>query len=144
MIKVWTDGVEAGRLDRHSERGSTFAYLPDTPAARSLSVTMPVCFPSWNVPIGLPPIFEMNLPEGFLRERLRLAFGKATDAFDEFDLLSSSAGPRSGASAVPAPKNDYMKRRRNSAGLCRFVGDERDPFHRDAIFRDKAVPARVL
>jgi serine/threonine-protein kinase HipA len=30
----------------------------------------------------------MNLPEGFLRERLRLAFAKATGAFDEFDLLS--------------------------------------------------------
>ena len=34
------------------------------------------------------PIFEMNLPEGFLRERLRLAFAKATGTFDEFDLLS--------------------------------------------------------
>jgi serine/threonine-protein kinase HipA len=30
----------------------------------------------------------MNLPEGFLRERLRLAFAKVTGAFDEFDLLS--------------------------------------------------------
>jgi serine/threonine-protein kinase HipA len=36
---------------------------------------------------GLPPIFEMNLPEGVLRERLRLAFAKATGTFDEFDLL---------------------------------------------------------
>ena len=35
----------------------------------------------------LPPIFEMNLPEGVLRERLRLAFAKATGTFDEFDLL---------------------------------------------------------
>jgi serine/threonine-protein kinase HipA len=35
----------------------------------------------------LPPIFEMNLPEGVLRERLRLAFAKATGSFDEFDLL---------------------------------------------------------
>jgi serine/threonine-protein kinase HipA len=30
----------------------------------------------------------MNLPEGVLRERLRLAFAKATGTFDEFDLLS--------------------------------------------------------
>lgn len=29
----------------------------------------------------------MNLPEGVLRERLRLAFAKATGTFDEFDLL---------------------------------------------------------
>jgi len=30
----------------------------------------------------------MNLPEGVLRERLRLAFAKATGTFDEFDLLA--------------------------------------------------------
>src|SRR5260221_9975230 len=88
MIKVWTDAAEAGLLDRHEERGSTFAYLPDTSAARAVSVTMPVRLPSWSVPFGLPPIFEMNLPQVFLRERLRLAFAKATGTFDEFDLLS--------------------------------------------------------
>jgi serine/threonine-protein kinase HipA len=88
MIKVWTDAVESGLLDRNGERGGTFAYLPDTAAARAVSVTMPVRLPSWSVPFGLPPIFEMNLPEGFLRERLRLAFAKATGSFDEFDLLS--------------------------------------------------------
>src|SRR5580658_6709389 len=88
MIRVWTEAAETGLLDRHGERGSTFAYLPDTPTARAVSVTMPVRLPSWSVPFGLPPIFEMNLPEGILRERLRLAFAKATGSFDEFDLLS--------------------------------------------------------
>src|SRR6202789_3376395 len=88
MIKVWTDAAESGLLDRQGERGSTFAYLPDALAGRAVSVTMPVRLPSWSVPFGMPPIFEMNLPEGFLRERLRLAFAKATGTFDEFDLLS--------------------------------------------------------
>jgi len=88
MIKVWTDAAESGLLDRHGDRGSAFAYLPDIPAARAVSVTMPVRLPSWSVSFGLPPIFEMNLPEGVLRERLRLAFAKATGSFDEFDLLS--------------------------------------------------------
>ena len=37
MIEVWTDAAEAGRLDRHGERGSAFAYLPGTPAARAIS-----------------------------------------------------------------------------------------------------------
>ena len=36
MIKVWTDGAEAGLLDRRGERGSTFAYLPDTCPPRCL------------------------------------------------------------------------------------------------------------
>jgi serine/threonine-protein kinase HipA len=87
MIKVWTDAAEAGLLDRHATRGSSFVYLPDVARARSVSVTMPVRLPSWDVQFGLTPIFEMNLPEGVLRERLRLAFAKATGTFDEFDLL---------------------------------------------------------
>lgn len=88
MIKVWTDTAEAGLLDRRGDRGSTFAYLPSMPAARAVSVTMPVRLESWSMPFGLLPIFEMNLPEGVLRERLRLTFAKATGTFDEFDLLS--------------------------------------------------------
>jgi serine/threonine-protein kinase HipA len=87
MIKVWTDGAEAGLLDR-SGRGSTFLYLPDALPARAASVTMPVRLASWEVPFGLAPIFEMNLPEGVLRERLRLAFAKATGTFDDLDLLA--------------------------------------------------------
>ena len=88
MIKVWTDAAEAGLLDRHGERGGSFAYLPGAPATRAVSVTMPTRLESWSVPFGLPPIFEMNLPEGVLREWLRLAFAKATGTFDELDLLS--------------------------------------------------------
>src|ERR1700691_4883744 len=87
MIKVWTAAAEAGLRDRHGTRGSSFAYLPDVAPARAVSVTMPVRLPSYDVPFGLLPIFEMNLPEGVLRERLRLAFAKATGTFDDFDLL---------------------------------------------------------
>jgi serine/threonine-protein kinase HipA len=87
MMRVWTDAAEAGLLDRHATRGSSFVYLPEIARARAVSVTMPVRLPSWDVQFGLPPIFEMNLPEGVLRERLRLAFAKATGTFDEFDLL---------------------------------------------------------
>jgi serine/threonine-protein kinase HipA len=114
MIKVWTDAAEAGLLDRHGQRGSTFAYLPGAPAARAVSITMPVRLPSWSVPFGLPPIFEMNLPEGFLRERLRLAFAKATGAFDEFDLLSVVG--------------------RSQVGRIRYTGDK-EHLHEDVPFQ---------
>src|ERR1035441_2656531 len=114
MIKVWTDGAEAGLLDRHGERGSTFAYLPGAPAARAVSITMPVRLPSWTVPLGLPPIFEMNVPEGFLRERLRLAFAKATGTFDEFDLLSVVG--------------------RSQVGRIRYTG-EKEQLHEDVPFQ---------
>ena len=87
MIKAWTDTAEAGLLDRFGTRGSAFLYFPHALPERAVSVTMPVRMRSWDIPYGLPPIFEMNLPEGALRERLRLTFGKATGTFDEFDLL---------------------------------------------------------
>src|SRR5258708_2800141 len=88
MIKVWTDGAEPGLLGRHRQRGNAFVYLPDSTAQHAVSLTMPVRLPSWDVAYGLAPIFEMNLPEGALRERLRLAFAKATGTFDDFDLLA--------------------------------------------------------
>src|SRR6202167_124141 len=114
MIKVWTDAAEAGLLDRYGERGSAFAYLPGTPDARALSITMPVRLPSWNVTFGLPPIFEMNLPEGFVREGLRLAFAKATGTFDEFDLLSIVG--------------------RSQIGRIRYTGDK-EHMHEDVPFQ---------
>ena len=92
MIKVWSDSVAAGLLDRGqdplSSRGSVFAYLHDAIPHRAVSVTMPVRLQSWDTALGLAPIFEMNLPEGALRERLRLRFAKAAGSFDDFDLLS--------------------------------------------------------
>jgi serine/threonine-protein kinase HipA len=87
MIKVWTDSAEAGLLDRSGARGTTFLYMPETRPARAVSVTMPVRLASLDIQFGIAPIFEMNLPEGALRERLRLAFAKAIGTFDDYDLL---------------------------------------------------------
>jgi serine/threonine-protein kinase HipA len=75
---------------------------------------MPVRLPSWSVPFGLPPVFEMNLPEGFLRERLRLAFAKATGSFDELDLLSIVG--------------------RSQVGRIRYTGDK-EQLHEDVPFQ---------
>ena len=88
MIKIWTDGSAAGMLDRHGPRGSTFVYQPESDPRRAVSLTMPVRLASWDTPFGVAPVFEMNLPEGALRERLRLAFAKASGSFDDLDVLS--------------------------------------------------------
>jgi serine/threonine-protein kinase HipA len=114
MIKVWADAAEAGLLDRYGERGSTFAYLPGTASPRAVSVTMPVRLESWSSPFGLQPVFEMNLPEGVLRERLRLAFAKATGTFDEIDLLSIVG--------------------RSQVGRIRYTGDK-EQLHEDVPFQ---------
>jgi serine/threonine-protein kinase HipA len=88
MIRVWADGLPAGILDRFESRGSTFAYDLAVDQQREVSLTMPARTASWNISLGLAPIFEMNLPEGALRERLRLTFAKATGSFDDIDLLT--------------------------------------------------------
>ena len=87
-IKVWTDGRAAGLLGSKGARGTAFAYASDAGAADAVSITMPVRLASWDSDYGLAPIFEMNLPEGALRERLRMAFAKATGTFDDLDLLA--------------------------------------------------------
>ncbi|MGA8161212.1 MAG: type II toxin-antitoxin system HipA family toxin [Acidobacteriaceae bacterium] len=114
MIRIWTDAAEAGLLDRLGARGSTFLCQPGAPPARAVSVTMPVRLPSWDLTYGLPPIFEMNLPEGVLRERLRLTFAKATGTFDEFDLLAIVG--------------------RSQIGRIRYTG-EKEPLSEDVPFQ---------
>src|ERR1700724_2784750 len=132
MIKVWTDAAEAGLLDRHDDRGSTFAYLPGALSTRAVSVTMPLRLESWSAPFGLLPVFEMNLPEGVLRERLRLAFAKATGTFDEFELLSIVGRSQVGRNRytgdkehlheeVPFQSVDEILERRRGGDLFRYL-----------------------
>jgi serine/threonine-protein kinase HipA len=88
MLRVWVDGKPAGTLDRFKGRGSTFVYDPGADPTLAVSVTMPKRTASWDIANGLTPIFEMNLPEGALRERLIRQFSKTTGSFDDFDLLT--------------------------------------------------------
>jgi serine/threonine-protein kinase HipA len=136
MIKVWTDGKEAGLLDRMRERlrerGTVFLYQPDAEAQRAVSLTMPVRLSSWDAANGLAPIFEMNLPEGGLRERLRLIFAKATGSFDDFDLLSVIGRTQMGRirfsseedaldESVPFQSVDEILANRRGGGLYQYL-----------------------
>jgi serine/threonine-protein kinase HipA len=90
-IRVWVDRASVGMLERqHSAmRGSAFTYLPNARNVDAVSLTMPVRSESWTFSSGLAPIFDMNLPEGALREKLRQRFAKAAGGtFDSFDILN--------------------------------------------------------
>ncbi|MCL2660423.1 MAG: type II toxin-antitoxin system HipA family toxin, partial [Acidobacteriaceae bacterium] len=124
-----------GLLDRFGSRGSTFVYLPDVPSALAVSVTMSVRLASWNIQYGMHPIFEMNLPEGALRERLRLAFAKATGTFDEFDLLGIVGRSQVGRlrytgqkeqlhEDVPFQSVDEILEKRRDGDLFRYLLDK--------------------
>lgn len=131
MIQVWADSEPAGRLER-VKRGTAFGYLPDLASRLAVSMTMPVRLQSYNVPVGLHPIFEMNLPEGVLRERLRLTFAKAIGTFDDYDLLSLVGRSQMGRlrytavgaaldEEVPFQSVDEILERRRDGDLFRYL-----------------------
>ena len=88
-LDVFVAGQMAGKLDRSSVEPDTFlfGYVDACPAAAAVSLTMPVVRDQYDSMGRLHPIFEMNLPEGLLRERLQRAFGKAVANWDDLALL---------------------------------------------------------
>ena len=89
VVNVFAGGRLAGVLDR-STRGDDvilFTYEPDCPPDAAVSITMDVGPDQYDSMGGLLPIFEMNLPEGVLKERLRNDIAKTIPEFDDLDLL---------------------------------------------------------
>jgi serine/threonine-protein kinase HipA len=88
-LNVFTLGTPSGRLYRSDlEDGSFFfGYHEGLAKAFAVSLTMPVLQHPYDAMNTVHPIFEMNLPEGMLRQRLHLLFAKAIPNFDDLDLL---------------------------------------------------------
>lgn len=88
-LHVFTGKQLVGALTRSDVEEDTFlfGYRETTPAENAVSLTMPVRADQYDSMAGLLPVFEMNLPEGALRERLRLQFAKSVPEFDDLDLL---------------------------------------------------------
>ncbi|WP_052812864.1 type II toxin-antitoxin system HipA family toxin [Desulfonatronum thioautotrophicum] len=85
MIHVLADGLQAGALEKAPGKPHhVFTYFPGARQAQSVSLTMPVRLQSYlSAPGRLQPIFDMNLPEGFLRRYLE----KAVPDCDDLRLL---------------------------------------------------------
>lgn len=70
-VDVFVTRQRVGRLARVQQRHS-FSYGLD--ATEALSLTMPLRVETYNYEQGLHPLFQMNLPEGYLRQAIeRLA-----------------------------------------------------------------------
>lgn len=87
-IDVRVGTTRVGRLARSENRdGSVFAYDPGIGDRDAVALSMPVRMESYNWERGLHPIFDMNLPEGALRDELVRRFRKVVRDFDDFELL---------------------------------------------------------
>lgn len=88
-LNVFTGKRAVGALTRSDRESDAFlfGYRDGIPPENAVSLTMPVRADQYDSMAGLLPLFEMNLPEGALRERLRLQFAKTIPEFDDLDLL---------------------------------------------------------
>lgn len=90
MLKVYVDQQLAGSLFKPESDPNIyhFGYDEQCPAPSAVSLTMPVTREHYASDVkALHPVFDMNLPEGALADRLRKAFGKVIPNFDALAML---------------------------------------------------------
>ncbi len=88
-LDVLASGRLAGAIGRSEIEEDTFlfGYLSDCHSEDAVSLTMPVVSDQYDSMGTVHPIFEMNLPEGALLERLRHLFAKTVPNLDSLGLL---------------------------------------------------------
>ncbi|MGA7217791.1 MAG: type II toxin-antitoxin system HipA family toxin [Candidatus Sulfotelmatobacter sp.] len=74
-LNVHVLGRHVGVLEQIGDFKSVMAYLPDVSPESLVSLTMPVRTESYPWDEPLHPIFQMNLPEGYLVQVLQEEFG---------------------------------------------------------------------
>lgn len=89
MFRVWVDDKPVGRISRYgtSDKGMTFSYDRGVDPKYAVSLSMPPRAASYDAKIGLIPIFDMNLPEGDLRERIHNVLAKNIGTVTDLDIL---------------------------------------------------------
>jgi serine/threonine-protein kinase HipA len=88
-LHITVADTQVGALGRGQPgMDSVFSYRDNTTEQNAVSLTMPLRLESYGWERGLHPVFEMNLPEGALRDELVRRFSKAIRGFDDFALLA--------------------------------------------------------
>jgi serine/threonine-protein kinase HipA len=87
---VFAGNRRVGALSRSEVEADSFlfGYGPECAAGDAVSLTMPVVRDQYESMSTVHPVFEMNLPEGALRERLRILFAKTVAQLDDLGLLA--------------------------------------------------------
>jgi serine/threonine-protein kinase HipA len=74
-LSVYVLGRQVAVLESAGDFKSVLTYDPDTPVNGFVSLTMPVRTESYIWDDQLPPVLQMNLPEGYLLQVLQEQFG---------------------------------------------------------------------
>jgi serine/threonine-protein kinase HipA len=88
MANIYVNRQAVGTLSRE-EPLNRFAYDNDAGEAQAVSLLMPVNIDPYFAerPGALPPIFDMSLPEGVLKDAIANLFAKALPIFDDLALF---------------------------------------------------------
>jgi serine/threonine-protein kinase HipA len=89
-LEVYAGGQLAGQLASSDVGEDTFLfnYAAACRPEHAVSLTMPVVRDAYDAMGTVHPVFEMNLPEGALLERLSNLFAKTVENFDSLGLLA--------------------------------------------------------
>lgn len=87
-LEVFIGDRPVGIIEWHQDR-VLFQYYPGTRDTDFVSLLMPVRSQPYFSPLPgvLPPVFDMNLPEGSLRQTLVGRYGKVVQGFNDLALL---------------------------------------------------------
>lgn len=104
-LEVLASGNAAGLLHRSDIEEDTFLfrYHESCPPSDAVSLTMPVVRDPYDSMSTVHPVFEMNLPEGALLEKLRALFAKVIPNFDSLALLAVVGASQVGRLRYAAP-----------------------------------------
>ena len=75
QLSVYVLGREVATLEQSGDFKSVLTYHPQVAADDFVSLTMPVRLESYVWDDQLPPVLQMNLPEGYLLQVLQEHFG---------------------------------------------------------------------
>jgi serine/threonine-protein kinase HipA len=75
QLGVYVLGQQVATLSQAGDFKSVLSYLPDAEQNAFVSLTMPVRLESYVWDDQLPPVLQMNLPEGYLLQVLQEQFG---------------------------------------------------------------------
>src|SRR4051812_39616364 len=94
-LEVGTTQGHAGALHRESQFIFRYAEPALGRAPLAVSLTMPPRAEGYRAN-ALPPVLAMNLPEGFLLDRVMARYRKVMDVNDDMNLLALTSAPTAG------------------------------------------------